>query len=461
MNQTRQVRPTAIYNPALVPWQVAAWRDKSRICVYGGSAGGGKSRAAAEKLHGYMLKYPGAAGIALRKAREFAAKSCVYALQSAIGDASDARYSSADLMFHYKNGSRIFIAGMKDEGQKQALRSINGNGSADFVWMEEANAFTEDDYNEVLARLRGNAANWRQVLLTTNPDSSFHWIKARLIDGGEASVHYSSAKDNPFNPPEYLATLDSITGVMGMRLAKGMWVQAEGVVYDIWSDALHMIDAMPQGWESWRKVRVIDFGYVNPFVCQWWAIDHDGAAYRYREIYMTKRTVAEHAEQIKLLSQGERYEATICDHDAEDRATLQQAGIHNIAAIKDVSRGIQMVQQRLAAGVNEKPRLFLLKGALVEADQALVQAHKPFCTEQEFTVYAWQKMADGKPNKEEPQKINDHGMDATRYAVTYLDAHLLQMQTLPQAAKLFGSREQERPARNRGQDRRGIYGSRS
>jgi hypothetical protein len=33
--------------------------------------------------------------------------------------------------------------------------------------MEEANAFTEDDdFNEVLARLRGKAAPWVQVLLS-------------------------------------------------------------------------------------------------------------------------------------------------------------------------------------------------------------------------------------------------------------------------------------------------------
>lgn len=461
-----KIQPTAIYDAASVPWQVDAWLDKSRIVVYGGSAGGGKSRAAAEKMHGYMLKYPGAVGIALRKAREFAAKSCVYALKTAIGDDPNIHYNSSELMFHYKNGSRIFVAGMKDEAQKQAIRSINGDGSADYIWMEEANAFEEDDYNEVLARLRGTAASWRQVLLTTNPDAPFHWIKTRLIDGGEASVHYSSASDNPHNPPEYLDILNSITGVMGMRLAKGMWVQAEGVVYDTWSDELHIVDAMPQGWQNWRKIRVIDFGYVNPFVCQWWAISPDGALYRYREIYMTKRTLtdpsgndADHITKIRLLSQGEHYEATVCDHDAEDRATLEQAGIYNIAAIKDVSRGIQAVQARLACNINEKPRIFLLKGALVEVDTALQAARKPFCTEQEFSVYAWQKMPDGKPNKEEPMKIHDHGMDATRYAVMYLDAQQVDMQMLPKAAKLFGSREQERS--KRGNDRRGLYGSRT
>lgn len=464
----QKIIPTAPYEA--LPWQIDAWHDKARICVYGGSAGGGKSRAAAEKMHGFMLEYPGAVGLAVRKAREYASKSMVYALKAAIGDDPSVRYNSSDLIFEYANGSRIFVAGMKDEVQKQAIRSINGDGSADFVWAEEANALTEDDYNELLARLRGKAASWRQILLTTNPDAPFHWIKTRLIDGGEASVHYSSAADNPHNPPEYLDVLNSITGVMGMRLAKGMWVQAEGVVYDVFSDSVHMVDSMPRGWEQWRKIRVIDFGYANPFVCQWWAISGDGVMYRYREIYMTKRTLfdptrlePDHITKINLLSSGERYEATICDHDAEDRATLQQAGISNIAAIKDVSRGIQAVQTRLAYDAKEKPRLFLLKNALVETDDVLMQARKPSCTEQEFTVYAWEKIPDGKAEKEEPKKVYDHGMDALRYAVAYVDMHQSNMQTLPHAAKLYGTREQrtQPPRRHGQQERRGLYGSRA
>jgi len=33
-------------------------------------------------------------------------------------------------------------------------------------WVEEANALVEDDYNEVLPRMRGTAAPWRQIILT-------------------------------------------------------------------------------------------------------------------------------------------------------------------------------------------------------------------------------------------------------------------------------------------------------
>ena len=65
----------ALYKP--LPWQIAPFNDKSPILLLTGSAGGGKSRVAAEKLHAFNLRYPGATTLMLRKAREYAAKSVV------------------------------------------------------------------------------------------------------------------------------------------------------------------------------------------------------------------------------------------------------------------------------------------------------------------------------------------------------------------------------------------------
>lgn len=413
--QTKVIAPYKALN-----WQIAPLRDKSQVLLLTGSAGGGKSRTAAEKMHAYCLKYPGAVGIGLRKAREYASKSVVFALRHAIGDDPSVTWHASALMFSYANGSKIFIAGLKDEKQQQALRSINGNGSADIIWGEEANALTEDDHNELLARLRGNAADWRQIIYTTNPDTPTHWIKRRLMDGKEASVYFSQAGDNPHNPPDYADTLAKLTGPLGLRLREGKWVQAEGAVYEDFSDSVHVIKpfAIPP---NWRRIRCIDFGYSNPFVCQWWAMDNEGRMYLYREIYHTKRTVNVHAGQINALSEGEQIERTIADHDAEDRATLTEHGIYTVAATKDISRGIQAVSERLKVQEDGKPRLFIFNDALVEVDDSLDEKKKPICTAQEFPGYIWPQAADGKPVKEVPVKENDHGMDALRYAVMYVD----------------------------------------
>ena len=417
-------------------WQIAPWKDTSSVVLFTGSAGGGKSRLAAEKINGYCMKYPGAMAVMLRKTRESMTNSTVLFMErTVISRQPEVRHYPSKNRFEYSNGSILAYGGMKNEEQREQIRSIGQEGSVDIIWMEEANKFTEDDYNEVLARMRGTAAPWLQTILTTNPDAPTHWINRRLIIGGEAKVYYSKAADNLHNPPAYLEALASLTGVMGRRLRDGKWVQAEGAVYEEFDAEIHVVDWFEPP-KDWRRIRAIDFGYTNPFVCQWWAIDGDGRMYLYREIYMSQRIVEDHAKKIKEVEgwfvendageieenpEKEKIETSISDHDAEDRATLHRYGIITRPATKDISPGIQAVQKRLVVSGDDKARLFLMRGSLVEQDTRLVDKRKPTSTLEEIEGYVWPKSNDGKPVKEIPVKENDHGMDAMRYGVMYID----------------------------------------
>jgi phage terminase large subunit len=168
----------------------------------------------------------------------------------------------------------------------------------------------------------------------------------------------------------------------------------------------------------------VDFGYVNPFVWQAWAADPDGRLYRYMEIYRTQGLVEDHARAIAA-EHDKRFPrpvVLICDHDAEDRATLERhLGIGTTPAHKAVTAGIQAVQARLRPAGDKRPRLFLLDNALRDRDESLIDAKKPASTEEEIESYAWQKGADGRPLKEAPHKLDDHGMDAMRYLVAFVD----------------------------------------
>ena len=186
-----------------------------------------------------------------------------------------------------------------------------------------------------------------------------------------------------------------------------------GLVYEF-DPTIHTCDpfVIPK---EWTRYRVIDFGFTNPFVCQWWAESPDNVFYMYKELYHSHRIVSDHAKQIRDHSKAERYIMTIADHDAEDRATLEAVGIHTRAARKNVSTGIQEVQKRLLVRENGTPGIILFRNALIEQDRTLVEAKKPTCTREEFDSYSWPKAGDGKMVKEAPIKIDDHGLDCLKY----------------------------------------------
>ncbi|MDY6957668.1 MAG: phage terminase large subunit [Halobacteriota archaeon] len=407
------------YTP--LDWQIPPLRDQSFVLLLTGSAGGGKSRVAAEKLNAYCKNYHGATALMMRKSRESMGNSTVlFTHRKVIGQDSQVEFFPSKSRFEYTNNSILAWGGMYNEQQQEQIRSIGQDGALDIVWMEEANEFTEDDFNEILARMRGKAAPWRQIILSCNPDHPYHWINTRLIQGGEATVYYSSAEDNPYNPPEYLKALDMLTGVKRQRLKEGKWVQAEGAVWDEYDPAIHLINRFEIP-KEWTRYRVVDFGFTNPFTCQWWAEDNDGRLYRYREIYETQKIVEDHCKEILRLSEGETIIQTVADHDAEDRATMQRHGVYTVAAQKSISPGIQAVGSRLRKAGDGKPRMYFLKNSLVKVDTTLRNQGRPTCTEEEIPGYSWPKGVDGKPIKEDPVKINDHGCDAMRYMVMSLE----------------------------------------
>lgn len=393
-----------------------------------GAAGTGKTRACLEKIHAAMLQYPAARTLIVRKTRSSLSESALFTFEHYVLGVGHPMAQGAQRPFRhsyrYGNGSEIILGGMDKSTRIMSTEY-------DLIYVPEAIELNEEELESLTTRLRNNRMPYQQLLADTNPSFPTHWLKQRC-DRGQMRMIFCKHEDNPrlYNPAtgewtaegkEYVFTvLENLTGARKDRLRHGRWVQAEGVVYEEFDERIHAVDRFDIP-VTWSRYRVIDFGYTNPFVCQWWAADPDGRLYLYRELYMSGVIVEDHAAAIKRLSGGERYVLTIADHDAEDRATLQRHGISTTAAVKDVSRGIQAVQARLRKAGDGKHRLFFFRDALVGIDAKLEKRKKPYSTLQEFPGYIWTKTDDGKPSKEEPQKVDDHGMDAVRYLVMAVD----------------------------------------
>ncbi|GEM_PF-349989 len=415
------------YQPQGSARQLLAARDPEILIC--GAAGTGKSRACLEKLHKAAMDYQGCRLLICRKTRESLSESALVTYEEKVLP-PDSTVKQGNLrrvrqLYQYPNGSEIVVGGLSVDTRIMSTEF-------DLIFVQEATELTEEDWEALTTRLRNGVMPYQQLIADCNPSSPQHWLKKRC-DRGVTKLLTSTHEDNPrlwdterqewtAAGKTYLARLDALTGVRKQRLRYGQWVMAEGMIYaDVWNPEIHIIDpfSVPP---DWARYWVVDFGYNNPFTWQEWAADGDGRLYRLREIYQTQRLVEDHAKQILAVTWnrgGERSPrpvAIICDHDAEDRATLERyVRLPTIAAHKSVSDGLQAVAGRLRAAADGKPRLYFFRDALVEVDRRLEENKKPTRTEEEIEGYVWDA------TREKPVKQDDHGLDCVRYLVAYVD----------------------------------------
>jgi PBSX family phage terminase large subunit len=396
-----------------------------------GPAGTGKSRACLEKLHMMALANPGMRGLMVRKTAVSLTSTALVTFREHVAAEAIATgivkwyggSAQEAAQYRYANGSMVTVGGMD-----KATRIMSSE--YDIVYVQEAIELTVNDWEAILTRLRNGKVSFQQVIADTNPDIPTHWLKQRM-DRGQGVMLESRHEDNPVlytddgdltaRGSAYMEKLDALTGVRYQRLRRGLWVAAEGLIYEEWDPAVHIVDRfdVPDTWTRWWS---IDFGYVNPFVWQCWAEDPDGRLFLERELFRTKRLVEDMADEILRITKGmPAPRGVITDHDAEGRATLEKRiGYSTIAAHKAVTEGIQAVAQRLKAAGDGRPRLFLMRDALVDRDGDLEDSKRPCSTVEEIPGYIWDQGV-GKTPKETPLKVNDHGMDAMRYVVAKLD----------------------------------------
>jgi len=414
------------------------WCRDREACL-DGPAGTGKTVAALYKIHVLLSRYPGSRALVTRKTNvALAGSALVTYRENILHNRTDIRWfggSKAEpAAYRYPNGSEMIVNGL-DKPEKVL--------SSEFDWgyINEATECEQEDAEFVRMRLRPRTYSpevpYRQLIMDVNPDAPTHWLNQRMNEGRTTRL-LSRHEDNPryWNAAtqdwteeghEYIfGILEGLTGVRYARYRLGLWVAAEGTVYeDSWDRARNMINRFPIP-QEWPRYLCVDFGFTNPFCCKWYARDDDGRLYCYREIYYTKRLVEDHAKQIKALSRwgqdgGDPLpREIICDHDAEDRATLERhLGMRTMPAHKSVRDGIQATAARYRPAGDGKPRLMHFRDALVERDPDLARQKKPTCTIEEPESYVWAESPTG--IKEEPVKEDDHGMDTDRYMVARFD----------------------------------------
>lgn len=433
--------------------QRQAIEDNSDVLLFCGSWGSAKTEAMLRKVVAVLYTFP---GISVRLLRYLARDSRAMLWPRLLAMlpsqwVKELNRSDATMVVDVGKGKPSLV---RFGGLKPSEGEVNPWAGTEFGFtgIDEAteipDAETFDRMIRRSARQPGVAFN--QVMLCTNAGAPGHWLYQWFYEGKapQASdpslprVRYRLIEGRTIPasagilPASYYAMLSGLTGILRQRYVENQWVAHEGLVYpfdprrqiielrgDNYVNGLGevVVSAAVLNCLPWRVG--VDFGFEHPFVASWWRVSSDDRWYLQRQVYMTHRTVAEHAKQMIEIHQRLGLPLPIravCDHDAEDSATLRAAGIITTPAYKARLRGQQEVWAKFphadpadATGETMTPcRVHFCTDALVERDPSRSQAGLPCCTVDEFGGYVWASGA-----KEDMSKNEDHGMDEMRYAM--------------------------------------------
>lgn len=247
-------------SPAFVPLFV----DQSRYQVAWGGAGSGKSHIVARKILYRLLKEDQVRHnfLVIRKVDRTIKRSVFKLMKDLIskwGLRSEFDINLTDKTIVYRaNGSQIMFSGLDDV---EKLKSIEGVTS---IWCEEATELTQEDFEQLDLRLRGEHGCLKQIILTLNPISEQHWIKKIFFDDPMAGVFtlHTTYLDNAFIDAEYKMVMENKkkTNPRYYNIyALGNWGTAEGLVFNNIKQRL----IRPEEISGLECVQGLDFGYTN------------------------------------------------------------------------------------------------------------------------------------------------------------------------------------------------------
>lgn len=263
-------------------------------------------------------------------------------------------------------GRTVHLIGASDRRAEARLRGL----TACLALADEATLMSLSFWTQLLARLSVAGA---RLLATTNPDTPAHWLRRDFIlrQGELDLAHWHfTLDDNPSLTPEYVKALKAENvGLWFKRRILGLWVAAEGAIYDMWDPARHLVDIIPPV-TRWLSAG-IDYGTKAPFAALLLGLGADSRLYLVDEWRYDSRqahrqlTDGEYSERVRAwLNQvpvpasrrpdgswlrGVRPEYVAVDPSAASfRTQLARDGLSSVGADNAVIDGIRDISSLLA-----------------------------------------------------------------------------------------------------------------
>jgi hypothetical protein len=267
-NSLMKERTGVAYSPRGSALELMACTESE--VLLSGPAGTGKSRACLQKIHYAMEQYPGARALIVRKTRASLSETGLQTFEDhVLGPDHPLRNGPQRIYrqhYPYRNGSEVIVGGM--DNQVRIMSS-----EYDIIYVQEAIELDEDDWEPLTTRKRNFKMPFQQIIADTNPSFPRHWLKQRC-DRGSTRLIPCKHEDNPVlwdldkgdwteRGRKYIEDLDKLTGATKDRLRYGLWVQATGVIFDMFNEEIHVNNQFDYNPDLGSVYWACDDGYVE------------------------------------------------------------------------------------------------------------------------------------------------------------------------------------------------------
>ena len=299
---------TITYQPT--PKQKIFHASPANEILYGGAAGGGKTKALIMDAFFRTLQNPGTTAVIFRRTYQELEDTDIKEALSSYPEGL-AVYNAGRHEFRLQNGSKILFRHCENEADRFKYSGIE----IQFLYFDELTSFEQVVYDFLKTRLRAKKSLGVVPIVrsASNPGNIGHgWVKKMFVDAGpylsiqtqeiySETLHKSKiirtqyipalAMENPFITEDYIFELEQKPEALRRALLNGDWDSFEGQVFkEFTDDPKHYIDRrythviapfdIPL---SWPRYFGFDHGYSKPFSCGWYAMDPRGCLYLYRE----------------------------------------------------------------------------------------------------------------------------------------------------------------------------------